>query len=86
MRWFLIPLTLSLGCTPAEEKGSRTLYNIFAQTHMDEVLNRIVMEQAWDAPRGTGEICVQDNRVVQHASYYRDAARQGYRIGVRYVG
>lgn len=73
-------------CDPNSEKGTRTLYNIFSQTNMQEVLNRIALEQAWDAPRGTGEICIQDNRTVQHASYYRDAARQGYRIGVRYVG
>jgi len=73
-------------CDPASEKGARTLYNIFSQTRMEDVLHRIVLEQAWNAPHGTGEICIQDNRTVQHASYYRDAARQGYRIGVRYVG
>jgi len=73
-------------CDPASEKGPRTLYNIFSDTNMDEVLDKIVLEQTWNAPRGTGEICIQDNRKLQHASYYRDAARQGYRIGVRYVG
>ena len=70
----------------ASEKGVRTLYNIFATTDMSQAINRVVLEQAWNAPRGTGEICIQDNRTVQHASFYRDAARQGYRIGVRYVG
>ncbi len=70
----------------ATEKGIRTLYNIFAKTDMSQAINRVVLEQAWNAPRGTGEICIQDNRTVQHASYYRDAARQGYKIGVRYVG
>ena len=73
-------------CDPAQEKGVRTLYNIFGQTDMSEVLGKVVLEQAWNQPRGTGEICVQDNRTVQHASYYRDAQRNGYRIGVRYVG
>jgi len=71
---------------PASERGVRTLYNIFASTDMQEVLGKTVLEQAWDASRGTGEICVQDNRLIQHASYYRDAARNSYRIGVRYVG
>lgn len=73
-------------CDPATEKGPRTLYNIFGSTDMSEVLGKIVLEQAWNEPRGTGEICIQDNRTVQHASYYRDATRNGYRIGVRYVG
>ncbi len=73
-------------CDSGTEKGVRTLYNIYSQTHMLDVLNQIVLEQAWSAPHGTGEICILDNRTVQHASYYRDAARQGYRIGVRYVG
>ena len=73
-------------CDAGSEKGTRTLYNIFSQTHMTDVLGNIVLEQAWNEPRGTGEICIQDNRTVQHASYYRDAARKGYRIGVRYVG
>ncbi|MDH5446015.1 MAG: hypothetical protein OEY52_10685 [Gammaproteobacteria bacterium] len=73
-------------CDPATEKGVRTLYNIFGSTDMTQVLHKIVLEQAWNQPRGIGEICIQDNRTVQHASYYRDAARNGYRIGVRYVG
>lgn len=73
-------------CDASTEQGVRNLYNIFSKTHMAEVLDKIVLEQAWNAPHRTGEICIQDNRTVQHASYYRDAARQGYRIGVRYVG
>ena len=73
-------------CDPVTEKGVRTLYNIFGETDMSQVLGTIVLEQAWNEPHGTGEICIQDNRTVQHASYYRDALRNGYRIGVRYVG
>ena len=45
----------------------------------------IVLEQAWDAPRGTGEIVVIDNRTVQHAAYYRTPAGPGYPIGARYL-
>lgn len=73
-------------CDRATESGVRTLYNIFSKTDMSEVLGKVVLEQAWDQPHATGEICIQDNRTVQHASYYRDALRNGYRIGVRYVG
>ena len=55
---------------------------IFDKTGMTEVIDRIVQEPTWNNSRGTGRIGIQDNRAVQHAGYYRDATRKGYRIGV----
>lgn len=73
-------------CDPATERGVRTQYDLFNNTAMETVFGKLVLNQSWNEPRGTGEIVVQDNRTMLHASFYRDAARQGYRIGVRYVG
>ncbi|MDH5179319.1 MAG: hypothetical protein OEY07_06600 [Gammaproteobacteria bacterium] len=73
-------------CDPATERGTRTQYNLFQMTDMNSVFGKLVLNQTWDEPPGTGEIVVQDNRTMLHASYYRDAARSGYQIGVRYVG
>jgi len=73
-------------CDPATEEGSRTQYDLFGNTEMNQVLGKLVLNQTWDEPHGTGELVIQDNRTMQHASYYRDASRQAYRIGVRYVG
>lgn len=58
-----------------------TQCNIFRDADLG--LGEIMIEQAWDAPEGTGEICVIDNRTVMHASYYKPA--RGYPIGVRYL-
>lgn len=73
-------------CDPVTEKGARSQYDLFGNSDMSQVLDKLVLNQAWNEPKGTGELVLQDNRTLQHASYYRDAARQGYRIGVRYVG
>ncbi|NQV84728.1 MAG: hypothetical protein HQ494_13020 [Rhodospirillales bacterium] len=55
--------------------------NIFRDGDMG--LGEIMIEQAWDAPVGTGEVCIVDNRTVLHASYYKPS--RGYPIGVRYL-
>lgn len=73
-------------CNPSSEQGVRTQYNLFAEADMSQVLDKLVLNQSWSETRGTGEIVVQDNRTMLHASYYRDASRDAYRIGVRYVG
>ena len=46
-------------------------------------IGEIVLEQAWNAPMATGEICIIDNRTVMHASLYKPS--KGYPIGVRYL-
>lgn len=69
-----------------ESKTYLSHCDIFEQEDLSEILNKIVLEQSWTEPAGTGELTVLDNRTVLHASYYRDASRKGYRIGVRYVG
>jgi hypothetical protein len=51
-----------------------------------DVIGKLILEQRWDLAEGTGEICLQDNRQLMHASYYRNASHDGYRIGVRYLG
>jgi hypothetical protein len=51
-----------------------------------DYLGILILEQPWDRAEGTGEIRLQDNRQLMHASYYRNASRDGYRIGVRYLG
>jgi hypothetical protein len=72
-------------CNAIEEKGVRGTYDLFQNEDMDKVLGNIMLEQSWNLPRGTGEIVLIDNRTVLHASYYRDLAVKGYRIGVRYL-
>ncbi|MCH7831773.1 MAG: hypothetical protein IIC55_02770 [Proteobacteria bacterium] len=63
--------------------GAKTLYAIFKDEDLEPLIGDILLEQPWTAPEGTGEICVFDNRTLQHASYY--LARRGYSIGVRYL-
>jgi len=58
---------------------------LFEKQAMDQLLGNIILEQRWDEPTGTGEISIIDNATVLHASYYRDAQRSGYKIGVRYL-
>lgn len=61
----------------------KKLYAIFDNEDLAPLFKTILLHQPWDEPKGTGEICVLDNRTVLHASYYRSA--QGYPIGVRYL-
>lgn len=66
------------------KKGQQTLYDdIFKNQDLKSLMGGILLEQAWTAPEGTGEICMLDNRTVLHASYYRTG--RGYPIGVRYL-
>jgi len=66
-------------------KGQITSQLLFENESMDTVLGNVVLEQAWNEPEGIGEIAMIDNATVLHASYYRDAAHSGYKIGVRYL-
>jgi len=58
---------------------------LYENEDMRNILGNVVLEQPWDEPEGTGEIAMIDNATVLHASYYRDANRSGYKIGVRYL-
>ena len=72
----------SHGHKVSELNGS---YTIFSNENINDVLNNIILEHAWDEPQGTGEISMLDNRSVYHASYYKNKHAKGYRIGVRYL-
>jgi len=61
----------------------RSLHHLFEQEHIPNLVGEIMLETAWSAPQGTGEIVVFDNRTVLHASFYKGDA--GYPIGVRYL-
>ncbi len=59
-------------------------YNLYPDAARD-LFGDVILEQPWDAPEGTGEIAVIDNRTVLHASYHKDGRTKGYAIGARYL-
>jgi len=63
----------------------QAIYKIFGSENAQAQIGKIMLEQAWNEPAGTGEISILDNRTVLHASYYRDRVTKGYPIGVRYL-
>lgn len=74
----------------AQSEGDRTphfktLYQLFEAADMSKVIGKVVLEQGWRAPAGTGEIAILDNRTVLHASYYAEPEDRGYPIGVQYL-
>lgn len=73
--------SLKEGGTPAD--GPQALLSIFKDQNLSPLIGKILLEQPWTAPEGTGEICIFDNRTVLHASYYKPS--RGYPIGVRYL-
>ncbi len=73
------------GCNLATGGNLKPSYEIFAETRMSDVVGRVVLEQPWSAPEGTGEICLIDNRTVLHASYHPDPAGKGWPIGAQYL-
>lgn len=68
-----------------EEEEWRSRYNLFQDEPIRECIGSTVVEHAWDAPEGAGEISLLYNRTVLHASYYRKRGLKGYPIGVRYL-
>ena len=68
-----------------KQQGPQSHYDIFYQTEMRDIINKVVLEHRWDKPAGTGEIAMLDNRTTLHASFLRDKIHHGYRIGVRYL-
>ncbi|MBT3559050.1 MAG: hypothetical protein HN644_04765 [Rhodospirillales bacterium] len=57
---------------------------LFGREEADSVIGAYVIEHIWDAPPGTGEICMFDNRTVLHASFHRKM-NPGYKIAVQYL-
>ena len=70
---------------PQTDKGVRGTYNLFCKEAVHELMQDIIIEHRWDEPKGVGEISMLDNLTLLHASYYRDASKTGYKIGVRYL-
>jgi len=73
------------GCDPRAERGVRAKYDLYGDCAVAELFGEVVLEQPWDAPEGTGEIAVIDNRTVLHATYHKDGQTRGYPIGARYL-
>ena len=70
---------------PNTDKGVRGTYTLFSKEPVHELMQKIIIEHRWDQPKGVGEISMLDNLTLLHASYYREAAKTGYKIGVRYL-
>lgn len=58
-------------------------YDLFKDQDPSALIGKILLEQRWDSPHGTGELTMVDNSKVMHASYYRHS--KGYPIAVRYL-
>lgn len=72
------------GSIGTDETGSKALYKIFQKSGAAEkALDKVILNHRWNAPEGTGELVVIDNRTVLHASYHRP--RKGWPIGTRYL-
>jgi len=71
--------------TKDKDKRAPTSNLLFEKEPLETILGNVILEQRWDEPEGVGEIAMIDNATVLHASFYRDAAQSGYRIGVRYL-
>jgi len=63
----------------------RLRYSLFEDEDIAALTGRVLFEQPWNVPAGTGELVVLDNRTVLHASYYARPTGKGYPIGVRYL-
>ncbi|MDA0241361.1 MAG: hypothetical protein O3A84_15250 [Proteobacteria bacterium] len=61
-----------------------TLQRLFIDGSPHVAIGTVILEQSWQAPPGTGEVCVFDNRTVMHASYHPGETR-GYKIAVQYL-
>jgi len=67
------------------ESGRRSHYMLFENEDVPSLFNDIVFEIPWDAPSGTGEIGIINNRTVLHSSYRKHIGEKGYAIGARYL-
>lgn len=73
------------GLVGPADKGVRATYNLFKGENISALVNEMLVEHRWDFPEGQGEISMLDNRTCLHASYYREAHGESYKIGVRYL-
>ncbi|MDP6978912.1 MAG: hypothetical protein QF570_09970 [Myxococcota bacterium] len=60
-------------------------HTLFGNEDVRSLVGDILFEQAWSAPAGTGEIGIQHNAFVRHASWYRGLYEKGWPIGVRFL-
>jgi len=77
------PLQCAREGDPQDSTGVRALYRIFKTEDTESLMGRVIVRQPWNAPPGTGEVTVLDNRTVLHASYHKPG--RGYPIGTRYL-
>ncbi|MBT3701623.1 MAG: hypothetical protein HOE62_08130 [Alphaproteobacteria bacterium] len=63
----------------------RASYDLFSEQNVRPLFGDVIFEQPWNAPEGTGELCIIDNRTVLHASFHGDLRGKGWRIGARYL-
>ena len=71
--------------TGAVDSGRPMKCAIFRDAPVEPLFGHVILQQAWNAPAGTGEICIIDNRTVLHASYHPNPKQRGYPIGARYL-
>ncbi len=73
----------SVPVTPCEELPNN--HTLFKDEDLSDLIGKIIFEQAWAAPAGTGEIGVQFNPQIRHASWYRGRTIKGWPIAVRFL-
>lgn len=73
------------GKTPEPVEHLPSHHHLFADCDFEELIGKIIFEQGWSAPEGTGEIAVQHNPDIRHASWYRGLFKKGWPIGVRFL-
>ena len=62
-----------------------THHTLFKNEEVRSLVRNVIREQDWSAPPGTGEMAVQFNPHIRHASWYRGLSKKGWHIGVRYL-
>ena len=72
-------------CSVNDNEVHITTMDLFHEEDVQSLLNKIILEHAWNELKGTGEISIIDNTTVLHSSYYLNPTLKGYRIGVRYL-
>lgn len=73
------------GIVQKDDRGMKGTYTLFTNEKPDDLMQKIILEHAWNEPMGVGEISMLNNLNLLHASYYRNPAIKGYKIGVRYL-
>jgi len=73
------------GQAPAPQEVLTNHHTLFANDDVRALLGDVIFEQPWSAPAGTGEIGLQHNAYVRHASWYRGHLEKGWPIGVQFL-